>query len=85
MEGPADTGTAAIIAAGPDAGGPTNSTLEGTRGPRANTMTDAANGKARFSATARTAGDFPHSLPGSRTEVVVFDDADQMVQTARQP
>ena len=44
-------------------------------------MTDAANGKARFSAAARTAGEFPHSLPGLRTEVVLFDDADQMLQT----
>ncbi len=81
MGGPAGTGTIGDYRRRPDAGGPTNSTLEGTRGPRANTMTEAANGKARFSATARTAGDFPHSLPGSRTEVVVFDDADQMVQS----
>ncbi len=44
-------------------------------------MTEAANGKARISAAERTAGEFPHSLPGLRTEVVLFDDADQMVQS----
>jgi phosphate starvation-inducible PhoH-like protein len=55
--------------------------LEGTRGPRANTMTEAANGKARISAGERAAGEFPHSLPGLRTEVVLFDNSDQMVQS----
>ncbi|MEC5191301.1 phosphate starvation-inducible PhoH-like protein [Arthrobacter sp. MP_M7] len=59
----------------------TISELEGTGGPRANTMTEAANGKARISAGARTAGEFPHSLPGLRTEVVLFDSSDQMVQS----
>ena len=59
----------------------TISELEGTRGPRANTMTEAANGKARISAGERTAGEFPHSLPGLRTEVVLFDNSDQMVQS----
>ena len=44
-------------------------------------MTEAANGKARFSARERTAGEFPHSLPGLRTEVVLFDDSEQMVQS----
>jgi phosphate starvation-inducible PhoH-like protein len=44
-------------------------------------MTEAANGKARISAAERTAGEFPHSLPGLRTEVVLFDDSDQMVQS----
>ena len=44
-------------------------------------MTEAANGKARFSAGERTAGEFPHSLPGLRTEVVLFDDSEQMVQS----
>ena len=57
------------------------SELEGTRGPRATTMTEAANGKARISAGERTAGEFPHSLPGLRTEVVLFDNSDQMVQS----
>ena len=61
--------------------GQTNSELEGTRGPRANTMTEATNGKARISAGERTAGEFPHSLPGLRTEVVLFDSSDQMVQS----
>ncbi|QCB97560.1 PhoH family protein [Arthrobacter sp. PAMC25564] len=44
-------------------------------------MTEATNGKARISAGGRTAGEFPHSLPGLRTEVVLFDDSDQMVQS----
>ncbi|MCU1533229.1 MAG: PhoH family protein [Arthrobacter sp.] len=44
-------------------------------------MTEAANGKARISAAERPAGEFPHSLPGLRTEVVLFDDSDQMVQS----
>lgn len=44
-------------------------------------MTEAANSKARMSAGERTAGEFPHSLPGLRTEVVLFDDSDQMVQS----
>ena len=44
-------------------------------------MTEAANGKARISAGERTAGEFPHSLPGLRTEVVLFDDSEQMVQS----
>jgi phosphate starvation-inducible PhoH-like protein len=57
------------------------SQLEGTRGPRANTMTEAANSKARISDGARAAGEFPHSLPGLRTEVVLFDNSDQMVQS----
>jgi phosphate starvation-inducible PhoH-like protein len=55
--------------------------LKGTRGPRATTMTEAANGKARISDPARAAGEFPHSLPGLRTEVVLFDNSDQMVQS----
>ncbi|MET1020988.1 MAG: PhoH family protein [Arthrobacter sp.] len=44
-------------------------------------MTEAANGKARISAGERTASEFPHSLPGLRTEVVLFDSSDQMVQS----
>ena len=44
-------------------------------------MTEAANGKARISARERSAGEFPHSLPGLRTEVVLFDSSDQMVQS----
>ncbi len=44
-------------------------------------MTEAANGKARISAGERSAGEFPHSLPGLRTEVVLFDSSDQMVQS----
>jgi phosphate starvation-inducible PhoH-like protein len=44
-------------------------------------MTEAANGKARISAGGRAAGEFPHSLPGLRTEVVLFDNSDQMVQS----
>jgi phosphate starvation-inducible PhoH-like protein len=44
-------------------------------------MTEATNGKARMSAGGRTAGEFPHSLPGLRTEVVLFDNSDQMVQS----
>jgi phosphate starvation-inducible protein PhoH and related proteins len=44
-------------------------------------MTEAANGKARIGDGARAAGEFPHSLPGLRTEVVLFDNSDQMVQS----
>jgi phosphate starvation-inducible PhoH-like protein len=44
-------------------------------------MTEAANGKARISAGERAAGEFPHSLPGLRTEVVLFDNSEQMVQS----
>lgn len=54
--------------------------LEGTTGLRASTMTESANGKRRLN-TERTAGEFPHTLPGIRTEVVVFDNSDQMVQS----
>ena len=63
-------------------GGPRNNEfeLEGTTGLRAGTMTESANGKRRLN-TERTAGEFPHTLPGIRTEVVVFDNSDQMVQS----
>ncbi|MDJ0351668.1 PhoH family protein [Pseudarthrobacter sp. PH31-O2] len=44
-------------------------------------MTEAANGKSRISDAERSAGEFPHSLPGLRTEVVLFDNSDQMVQS----
>src|SRR6187397_633781 len=54
--------------------------LEGTLGLRASTMTESANGKRRLN-TERAAGEFPHTLPGIRTEVVVFDNSDQMVQS----
>jgi phosphate starvation-inducible PhoH-like protein len=52
----------------------------GDPGLRASTMTESANGKRRLN-TERAAGDFPHSLPGVRTEVVLFDNSDQMVQS----
>jgi phosphate starvation-inducible PhoH-like protein len=54
--------------------------LEETTGLRASTMTESANGKRRLN-TDRAAGEFPHSLPGVRTEVVLFDNSDQMVQS----
>ena len=44
-------------------------------------MTEATNGRPRFSAGERTTGEFPHSLPGVRTEVVIFDNSEQMVQS----
>ena len=44
-------------------------------------MTEAANGRPRFSAGERTTGEFPHTLPGVRTEVVIFDNSEQMVQS----
>jgi phosphate starvation-inducible protein PhoH and related proteins len=56
------------------------SELEETTGPRASTMTESTNGKRRLN-TDRAAGEFPHSLPGVRTEVVLFDNSDQMVQS----
>ncbi|MFD0759863.1 PhoH family protein [Arthrobacter ulcerisalmonis] len=43
-------------------------------------MTESANGKRRASGDGGVA-DFPHSLPGIRTEVVVFENSDQMVQS----
>ena len=57
------------------------SELEGTRGLRAVTMTESANGKRRLNTGDRTTGEFPHTLPGVRTEVVIFDNSDQMVQS----
>jgi phosphate starvation-inducible protein PhoH and related proteins len=44
-------------------------------------MTEATNGRPRLSAGERTTGEFPHSLPGVRTEVVIFDNSEQMVQS----
>jgi phosphate starvation-inducible PhoH-like protein len=44
-------------------------------------MTESANGKRRLTTGEGTAGEFPHSLPGIRTEVVLFDNSDQMVQS----
>ena len=43
-------------------------------------MTESANGKRRSTGEGTT-GEFPHSLPGIRTEVVLFDNSDQMVQS----
>ena len=44
-------------------------------------MTESANGKRRLNTGEGAAGEFPHTLPGSRTEVVLFDNSDQMVQS----
>ena len=55
--------------------------FEGITGLRATTMTESANGKRRLNTGEGAAGEFPHSLPGSRTEVVLFDNSDQMVQS----
>jgi phosphate starvation-inducible PhoH-like protein len=55
--------------------------IEGITGPRANTMTESANGKRRLVTGEGGAGEFPHTLPGVRTEVVLFDNSDQMVQS----
>lgn len=44
-------------------------------------MTESANGKRRSTTGEGTAGEFPHTLPGIRTEVVLFDNSDQMVQS----
>lgn len=44
-------------------------------------MTEAANGRSRTSAGERTPSEFPHTLPGIRTEVIVFDNSEQMVQS----
>lgn len=55
--------------------------VKGTSGPRAGTMTESANGKRRLNTGERAAGEFPHTLPGVRTEVVLFDNSDQMVQS----
>ncbi|OFI37939.1 phosphate starvation-inducible protein PhoH [Arthrobacter sp. SW1] len=43
-------------------------------------MTD-LNGRPRAGSAETAPAEFPHSVPGSRTEVVVFDNADQMVQS----
>ena len=57
------------------------SNFEGTTGPRATTMTESANGKRRLNTGEGSPGEFPHSLPGIRTEVVLFENSDQMVQS----
>jgi phosphate starvation-inducible PhoH-like protein len=44
-------------------------------------MTEAANGRSRTSAGERTPSEFPHTLPGIRTEVIIFDNSEQMVQS----
>ncbi|MEE2523333.1 PhoH family protein [Pseudarthrobacter sp. J75] len=45
-------------------------------------MTESSNGKRRsLSPGEPSAGEFPHTLPGVRTEVVYFEDSDQMVQS----
>src|SRR5215207_9589774 len=44
-------------------------------------MTESANGKRRLVTGEGGAGEFPHTLPGVRTEVVLFDNSDQMVQS----
>jgi phosphate starvation-inducible protein PhoH and related proteins len=43
-------------------------------------MTD-LNGRPRAGSAETVPAEFPHSVPGVRTEVVVFDNADQMVQS----
>ena len=55
--------------------------FEGTTGLRASTMTESANGKRRLNTGDGSPGEFPHSLPGTRTEVVLFENSDQMVQS----
>src|SRR5919107_1125455 len=55
--------------------------IEGITGLRASTMTESANGKRRLVTGEGAAGEFPHTLPGVRTEVVLFDNSDQMVQS----
>jgi len=57
------------------------SIFEGTTGLRANTMTESANGKRRLNTGEGSPGEFPHSMPGTRTEVVLFENTDQMVQS----
>src|SRR6478609_7574256 len=81
MGGPPDPATPHLTAARRERRRRSISELEGTRGPRAITMTEAANGKARTTAGERTTGEFPHSIPGVRTEVVVFENSGQMVQS----
>jgi phosphate starvation-inducible protein PhoH and related proteins len=54
--------------------------LEG-QGLRASTMTEATSGKPRLGAGEVGNGEFPHTLPGVRTEVVIFDNSEQMVQS----
>ncbi|WP_324645266.1 PhoH family protein [Pseudarthrobacter sp. LT1] len=44
-------------------------------------MTESANGKRRLNTGDGGPGEFPHSLPGIRTEVVLFENSDQMVQS----
>lgn len=44
-------------------------------------MTDSASSKRRSTQSGGKGSEFPHSLPGLRTEVVVFDNSDQMVQS----
>ncbi|MBT8162364.1 MULTISPECIES: PhoH family protein [Arthrobacter] len=44
-------------------------------------MTESLNGRPRAGSVDTGPAEFPHSVPGARTEVVVFDNSDQMVQT----
>ncbi|MBO1268406.1 PhoH family protein [Arthrobacter cavernae] len=44
-------------------------------------MTESLNGRPRANNGNIAQTEFPHSVPGTRTEVVVFDNSDQMVQS----
>jgi phosphate starvation-inducible PhoH-like protein len=44
-------------------------------------MTESVNSRPNATTAEAGAGEFPHSIPGVRTEVVVFDSSDQMVQS----
>ncbi|UVJ37832.1 PhoH family protein [Arthrobacter sp. CJ23] len=44
-------------------------------------MTESLNGRPRANNGNIAPTEFPHSVPGTRTEVVVFDNSDQMVQS----
>ncbi|MCA4131397.1 PhoH family protein [Arthrobacter sp. M4] len=44
-------------------------------------MTESLNARPRTNAAESGIGEFPHTVPGVRTEVILFDDSEQMVQS----
>jgi len=58
-----------------------NTTNRRRKGPKANTMSESLNGRLRTGNGNQPPTEFPHTLPGTRTEVVTFDNSDQMVHS----
>lgn len=51
------------------------------RGRTATTMSESLNGRLRTGNGNPATTEFPHTLPGTRTEIVTFDNSDQMVHS----